>query len=59
MRKFWVDFQGYCIVESDSDDIETISTKFFENIYPPVKNAICNEIYEITGIEEVQEGDEG
>lgn len=50
MRKFWIDFKGYCLVEAP--DKEQAENQFFEHIYPEMEGPIYNEVYEVEGIEE-------
>ena len=52
MGKWWIDFQGYCVV--DGDDREQAENTFFENIYPAMEGPIYNEVYEVTDIEKVE-----
>lgn len=51
MRKWWVHFDGYCVVEAE--DQEQAEWNFFEHIYPPMDEPICNEVYTVTKVEEV------
>jgi hypothetical protein len=53
MKKFWVHFDGYCVVEGENE--EQAEWSFFEHIYPPVDEPVYNEVYTITKIEEVEE----
>ncbi len=53
MPKFWIDFKGYCLVEAP--DKEQAEMQFFENIYPDINGPICNEVYEVEGVEELVE----
>lgn len=52
MRKWWVDFSGYCVV--DADTREEVEETFFKHIYPAIEGPIYNEVYEVTGIEMVE-----
>jgi hypothetical protein len=52
MRKWWIDFQGYCLVEGE--DREHAENTFFEHIYPAMEGPIYNEVYEVTGMEMVE-----
>ena len=55
MKKWYIDFQGYCVVEGENP--EQAEHTFFENIYPAMEGPICNEVYEVTGVEEVTDND--
>ena len=52
MRKWWIDFKGYCVV--DGEDKEQAENTFFENIYPAMGGPVYNEFYEVTRIEMVE-----
>lgn len=52
MRKWWVDFSGYCVV--DADTREEVEETFFQHIYPAIEGPIYNEVYEVTGIEMIE-----
>lgn len=53
MPKFWIDFSGYCMVEAPNK--EQAEEQFYRNFHLDISNPICNETYEIEGIEEVSE----
>ena len=48
MRKWCVEFKGYCVVEGS--DYEDAEYNFFNNIHPDPQNAVCNEEYYIADI---------
>ena len=54
MSKYWVDFSGYCEIEAESP--EEVEEKFWDTIQKPC-TACENDVYDITGIEPVEEED--
>ena len=55
MKKWFIDFDGYCVVQADT--AEQAEQTFFENIYPAMEGPIYNEVYVVTGVEEVTDNE--
>lgn len=53
MRKWLIDFEGYCVVQADTK--EQAENIFYEDINPPMDSRIYNEFYTATDIEEADE----
>jgi hypothetical protein len=56
MRKFWINFSGYCMVEAPNK--EQAEEQFDKNFHLDITNPIYHESYKIENIEEVSEKDE-
>ena len=57
MRKWFINFEGYCVVQADTK--EKAEDIFYEDINPPMDSRIYNEFYTVTDIAEVGEEGEG
>lgn len=56
MRKWFINFEGYCVVQADTK--EQAENIFYEDINPPMDSRIYNEFYTATDIAEVGEDSE-
>lgn len=52
MKKFYIDFSGYCTIEAETS--EEACSKFWETLQKP--SEVCyDDVYDIDAIEEVEE----
>ncbi len=56
MRKWFINFEGYCVVQADTK--EQAEDIFYEDINPPMDSRIYNEFYTVTDISKLGEGGE-
>lgn len=52
MRKYWVEFHGYCTVQAD--DKESAEWKFYDEIMPPAYSETYNCVYKADKIEMIE-----